>query len=164
MTQEGQQRAEYDYSKKQIIWAMVAIFAVYGAGSYIIQTLNVARPKMAAELNVCVVRFNPRAGWRLCDAHLRQDVGYLRATDYADGVACLFPDWHNSQRHQSHFYLPNRGKRRGLFRRWSGDAPRICGRWGHVPAGKTQQMDRIAQYTHGDLFSVRADAGWLVRG
>jgi MFS family permease len=49
MTQE--QPAEYDFPRKQVFWAMVAIFAVYGAGSYIIQTLNIARPRMAAELN-----------------------------------------------------------------------------------------------------------------
>lgn len=51
MTQAPNPPAEYNFSKRQIFWAMVAVFAVYGAGSYIIQTINVARPKMAADLN-----------------------------------------------------------------------------------------------------------------
>ena len=45
------QQAEYDFSKKQIAWAMVAIFAVYGTMAYFVQTLGIARPKMAADLN-----------------------------------------------------------------------------------------------------------------
>ena len=51
MEQVEQQTAEYAYSKKQITWAMVAIFAVYGAMSYFVQSLTIARPKMAADLN-----------------------------------------------------------------------------------------------------------------
>jgi MFS family permease len=42
---------EYAYSKKQIAMAMTAIFAVYGLMTYFVQSMNVARPKMAAELN-----------------------------------------------------------------------------------------------------------------
>ncbi len=45
------QQAEYDFSKKQVAWAMVAIFAVYGTMAYFVQTLGIARPKMAADLN-----------------------------------------------------------------------------------------------------------------
>jgi MFS family permease len=47
----SQQRAEYNFSRKQIAVAMVASFAVYGAMSYFIQALTIARPKIAADLN-----------------------------------------------------------------------------------------------------------------
>ncbi len=50
MNQE-QLSAEYDFPRRQIFWAMVAIFTVYGTMAYLMQTLNVARPRMAAELN-----------------------------------------------------------------------------------------------------------------
>jgi len=43
--------AEYDYSKRQITMGLVAIFAVYGTMSYFVQSLTIARPKMAADLN-----------------------------------------------------------------------------------------------------------------
>ena len=39
------------YSRKQLIWALVAVFATYGASAYFVQALNIARPKMAAELD-----------------------------------------------------------------------------------------------------------------
>jgi MFS family permease len=51
MAQEQQQTAEYNFSGKQIFLAMVAIFAVYGTMAYFVQTLNIARPKMAADLD-----------------------------------------------------------------------------------------------------------------
>jgi MFS family permease len=51
MAQEQVTAAEYNFSKKQITWAMVAIFAVYGTMAYFIQTLTIARPKMAADLD-----------------------------------------------------------------------------------------------------------------
>jgi MFS family permease len=51
MAQAQQQAAEYNYSTKQIALAMVAIFAVYGVMSYFVQTLNTARPRMAADLD-----------------------------------------------------------------------------------------------------------------
>ena len=38
-------------SKRQIILGLAAIFAVYGTSAYFIQTLNIARPKMAADLD-----------------------------------------------------------------------------------------------------------------
>jgi MFS family permease len=50
MPQE-QQPAEYNYTSRQITLGLVAIFAVYGTMSYFMQTLTIARPKMAAELN-----------------------------------------------------------------------------------------------------------------
>jgi MFS family permease len=37
--------------KKQILLGLVAIFALYGTSAYFIQTLNIARPKMAADLD-----------------------------------------------------------------------------------------------------------------
>ena len=43
--------AEYNFSKKQVMMGVVAIFAVYGTMSYFVQSLTVARPKMTAELN-----------------------------------------------------------------------------------------------------------------
>jgi MFS family permease len=51
MRQVQQQTAEHNFSGKQIFFAMVAIFAVYGTMGYFVQSLNVARPKMAADLN-----------------------------------------------------------------------------------------------------------------
>jgi len=51
MVQAEQPAVEYNYSRKQITMAMVAIFAVYGAMAYFVQTLNIARPKMAADLD-----------------------------------------------------------------------------------------------------------------
>jgi len=51
MSTMQQLRTEYDYSRKQIILGLVAIFAVYGTMSYFIQTLGIARPKMAADLD-----------------------------------------------------------------------------------------------------------------
>ncbi len=47
----AEQQPEYNYSRKQIALGMVAIFAVYGTMAYFVQTLNIARPKMAADLN-----------------------------------------------------------------------------------------------------------------
>jgi MFS family permease len=51
MAQEQQQATEYNYSMKQLTLAIVAIFAVYGVMSYFVQTLNTARPKIAADLD-----------------------------------------------------------------------------------------------------------------
>jgi MFS family permease len=46
---EGQ-KADYDFSKRQITLGLVAIFAVYGTMAYFVQTLTIARPKIAANL------------------------------------------------------------------------------------------------------------------
>jgi MFS family permease len=51
MSQEGIQTEEYQFSKKQILWGLVAIFAVYGTMAYSVQTMSIARPKIAADLN-----------------------------------------------------------------------------------------------------------------
>ena len=51
MPQAQPKPAEYVFSRKQIFWAMTAIFAVYGALAFSLQTLTIARPKMAADLN-----------------------------------------------------------------------------------------------------------------
>ena len=48
MTQEAVQPA---YSRKQIMWGLVAIFAVYGTMAYSVQTMTIARPKIAADLD-----------------------------------------------------------------------------------------------------------------
>lgn len=45
------QGIDYGLARKQLFWGMVAIFAAYGAMAYFVQTMNIARPKMAADLN-----------------------------------------------------------------------------------------------------------------
>jgi MFS family permease len=44
-------QTEYGFSQKQITLGLIAIFAVYGSMAYFVQTLNIARPKIAADLN-----------------------------------------------------------------------------------------------------------------
>jgi MFS family permease len=44
-------QTEYGFSRRQINLGLIAIFAVYGAMAYFVQTLTIARPKMAADLN-----------------------------------------------------------------------------------------------------------------
>lgn len=51
MSQEDVQSTEYQFSKKQILWGLVAIFAVYGTMAYSVQSMAVARPKIAADLD-----------------------------------------------------------------------------------------------------------------
>jgi MFS family permease len=51
MPEEKQTPAEYNYSKKQVTLGLVAIFAVYGTMSYFVQSLTIARPRMAADLD-----------------------------------------------------------------------------------------------------------------
>ena len=51
MSQEDVQSAEYSFSRKQIVWGLVAVFAVYGTMAYSVQTLTIARPKIAAALD-----------------------------------------------------------------------------------------------------------------
>ena len=51
MSQEDVQSTEYQFSKKQILWGLVAIFAVYGTMAFTVQSMAVARPKIAADLD-----------------------------------------------------------------------------------------------------------------
>jgi MFS family permease len=51
MPQVQQQSVEYNYTKKQITMGVVAMFAVYGTMAYFVQSLTIARPRMAADLN-----------------------------------------------------------------------------------------------------------------
>lgn len=51
MSQENVQAEENRFSKTQIKWGLVAIFAVYGAMAFSVQTMAVARPKIAADLD-----------------------------------------------------------------------------------------------------------------
>jgi MFS family permease len=51
MPQVQQEAAECMDTRKQILFGLVAIFLIYTTAFYYIQTLAVARPKMAAELN-----------------------------------------------------------------------------------------------------------------
>jgi MFS family permease len=46
-----QATGEYNFSKRQIRIGVAAIFVVYGTMAYFVQTLNVARPKIVADLN-----------------------------------------------------------------------------------------------------------------
>jgi MFS family permease len=45
------QKAEYNFPKRQVVFGLIAIFAVYGTMSYFVQTLTIARPKIAADLD-----------------------------------------------------------------------------------------------------------------
>lgn len=44
-------QTENSLSQKQIVLGVTAIFAVYGTMAYFVQTMNIARPKIAADLN-----------------------------------------------------------------------------------------------------------------
>jgi MFS family permease len=44
-------QTEYGFTQKQINLGLIAIFAVYGTMAYFVQTMNIARPKIAADLN-----------------------------------------------------------------------------------------------------------------
>ena len=41
----------YPYSSRQTVLGLIAVFAVFGTMSYFIQTTNIARPRMAADLD-----------------------------------------------------------------------------------------------------------------
>ena len=41
----------FNYSKKQILFGIISIFAAYSSMSYAVQALNIARPRMAADLD-----------------------------------------------------------------------------------------------------------------
>jgi MFS family permease len=43
--------AQYHYDRKHIVYGLAAIFLVYGTMAYFIQSLSIARPRMAADLN-----------------------------------------------------------------------------------------------------------------
>jgi MFS family permease len=51
MPENIQPPIEFNYSKRQMVFGVISIFAVYGVMSYFVQSLTIARPKMAAELN-----------------------------------------------------------------------------------------------------------------
>ena len=51
MTQKDVQPAEYQFTKKKIAWGLIALFAVYGAMAFYVQTKTIARPKIAADLD-----------------------------------------------------------------------------------------------------------------
>ena len=42
---------QYNYDRKQLVLGLVAIFLAYGVIAYFIQALNIARPKIAADLD-----------------------------------------------------------------------------------------------------------------
>ena len=43
--------AQYNYDRRQLVLGLVALFLVYGVIGYFIQAMNIARPKIAADLN-----------------------------------------------------------------------------------------------------------------
>ena len=49
MSQE--QPPQYDYDRRHLVLGLVAIFLIYGTMAYFIQALNIARPKIAADLD-----------------------------------------------------------------------------------------------------------------
>jgi len=49
MSQE--QPPQYNYDRRHIVLGLIAIFLVYGTMAYFIQALNIARPKIAADLD-----------------------------------------------------------------------------------------------------------------
>jgi hypothetical protein len=51
LAQDAVEAQEYQYPKRQVVWGLVAIFAVYGAMAFSVQTMAVARPKIAAALD-----------------------------------------------------------------------------------------------------------------
>ena len=51
MTESSPQSTDYNYSKRQILFGIVSIFAVYSSMAYAVQSLGIARPKVAAELD-----------------------------------------------------------------------------------------------------------------
>ena len=51
MSESSVQSTDYNYSKRQIVFGLVSIFAVSSCMVYTIQALNIARPKIAADLN-----------------------------------------------------------------------------------------------------------------
>ncbi len=46
-----QSPAHFQSSRNQVILGLVAVFAVYGTMNYFVQTINIARPRMAADLD-----------------------------------------------------------------------------------------------------------------
>jgi hypothetical protein len=51
LAQDAVEAQEYQYPKRQVVWGLAAIFAVYGAMAFSVQTMAVARPKIAAALD-----------------------------------------------------------------------------------------------------------------
>jgi MFS family permease len=48
---EEQSLPGFQFARRQTVLGLVAVFAVYGTMSYFVQTINIARPKMAADLD-----------------------------------------------------------------------------------------------------------------
>ncbi|MDR0842862.1 MAG: MFS transporter [Acidobacteriota bacterium] len=48
---ESAQTTEFNYSKRQLVFGIISIFAVYSSMSYAVQSLGIARPRVAAELD-----------------------------------------------------------------------------------------------------------------
>jgi MFS family permease len=51
MAENDQQHTEFNYSKRQMLFGIVSIFAVYSCMAYAVQSLGIARPRVAAELD-----------------------------------------------------------------------------------------------------------------
>ena len=51
MTESNSQPTEYNYPKRQILFGLISVFAVYSSMAYAVQSLGIARPRVAAELD-----------------------------------------------------------------------------------------------------------------
>ena len=51
MAENSPQSTEYSYSKRQLLLGLISIFAVYSSMAYAVQSLGIARPRVAAELD-----------------------------------------------------------------------------------------------------------------
>ncbi|MBN1569851.1 MAG: hypothetical protein JXA73_18550 [Acidobacteria bacterium] len=51
MTKAFQHPSEAGFARKQIILGLITVFALYFTMSFFVQTLGIARPRMAADLN-----------------------------------------------------------------------------------------------------------------
>ena len=51
MSENSQQAMEFNYSKRQMLFGIISMFAAYSSMAYAAQALGIARPKIAAELD-----------------------------------------------------------------------------------------------------------------
>ena len=51
MTESSPQSTDFSYSKKQMLFGIISIFATYSSMAYAVQSLGIARPRVAAELD-----------------------------------------------------------------------------------------------------------------
>jgi MFS family permease len=79
MPQEDVQSTEYPFSKKQIVWGLVAVFSVYATVAFSVQTLMIARPKITADLDGL-----PLYAWSVSIASLVMALGTVIFSKFSD--------------------------------------------------------------------------------